>query len=72
MSNYYRYKKVVPANSEQPIDYKDIETLQMYILEGGRIIPGRITGTSPHKQRQIVRAIKIARYLALLPYTDQH
>ena len=72
MSSYYRYKKVVPINNEQTIDYKDIETLKMYILENGRIIPGRITGTSPHRQREIVKAIKIARYLALLPYTDQH
>jgi small subunit ribosomal protein S18 len=73
MSNF-RSKKiaVVAPNSDDAIDYKDLDTLRMYILESGRIIPSRITGVSPQQQRRISKAIKLARYLALLPYTDQH
>ncbi len=59
-------------NVDQEIDYKNIEFIRSYILESGRIIPGRITDMSPRKQREISKAIKLARYLALLPYIDQH
>lgn len=74
MPSYFRHKKLslVTENGDQEIDYKDLETLKMYILENGRIIPGRITGTTPRQQRAIAKAVKIARFLALLPYTDQH
>lgn len=54
------------------IDYKDLDTLRSYITETGKIVPSRITGTSARYQRQLSTAIKRARYLALLPYTDQH
>ncbi len=54
------------------IDYKDLETLEDFITETGKIVPARITGTSARYQRQLTRAIKRARYLALLPYTDKH
>jgi small subunit ribosomal protein S18 len=54
------------------IDYKDLETLKDFITETGKIIPSRITGTSAKYQRQLARAIKYARYLALLPYCDAH
>lgn len=54
------------------IDYKDLDTLRSYITETGKIVPSRITGTSAKYQRQLATAIKRARYLALLPYTDQH
>jgi small subunit ribosomal protein S18 len=54
------------------IDYKDIETLKDFINENGKIIPARITGTAAGYQRQLSDAIKRARYLALLPYTDLH
>ena len=54
------------------IDYKDLETLRQYITETGKIVPARMMGTSSKYQRQLARAIKRARYLALLPYTDQH
>lgn len=72
---YYRHKKSIPAptsREDNKIDYKDLITLRMYVMESGRIIPSRITGTSPRIQRQVARAIKLARFLALLPYTDQH
>ncbi len=58
--------------SDAAIDYKNIELLRGNILESGRIIPGRITGISPWRQRKIAKAIKLARFLALLPYTDKH
>ncbi len=54
------------------IDYKDVDVLKDFINENGRITPARITGTKTHYQRQLSDAIKRARYLALLPYTDLH
>jgi small subunit ribosomal protein S18 len=54
------------------IDYKDLATLKNYITETGRIIPSRNTGTRARYQRQLARAVKLARYLALLPYSDGH
>ncbi len=56
----------------QHIDYKDIETLKDFQGENGKIVPARLTGTKAHYQRQLDRAIKRARFLALLPYTDLH
>jgi small subunit ribosomal protein S18 len=50
------------------IDYKDINLLREYIPVNGKILPRRVTGTSPHFQRKLTRAIKRARYMALLPY----
>ena len=54
------------------IDYKDLNTLKAYISETGKIVPSRITGTKARYQRQLATAIKRARFLALLPYTDSH
>ena len=54
------------------IDYKDLNTLRQYITETGKIVPSRITGTRAKYQRQLSTAVKRARYLALLPYTDNH
>lgn len=54
------------------IDYKDVDVLKDLIAENARIIPARLTGTSARYQRQLGVAIKRARYLALLPYTDLH
>lgn len=60
------------AEGVKTIDYKDIEVLKDFITENGRIMPARITGTKARYQRQLSTAIKRARYLALLPYTDLH
>ncbi len=60
------------AEGVKQIDYKDLATLKQYITETGKIVPSRITGTKAFYQRQLSSAIKRARYLALLPYTDQH
>ena len=60
------------AEGIKEIDYKDVELLKDFINENGRIIPARITGTKSHYQRQLSTAIKRARLLALLPYTDLH
>ena len=54
------------------IDYKDVEILKDFITENGKIMPARITGTKTGYQRQLSTAIKRARYLALMPYTDLH
>lgn len=54
------------------IDYKDLNTLRGYITESGKIVPSRITGTGAKFQRQLAVAIKRARFLALLPFCDQH
>ena len=70
----FRRKKfcAFDAKNFQEIDYKDVNTLKDYIMESGRVVPSRITGTCAKHQRQISRAIKLARYLALLPYCDTH
>lgn len=54
------------------IDYKDVDLLKDFIAENGKIIPARLTGTKSKYQRQLSTAIKRARFLALLPYTDLH
>ena len=56
----------------EEIDYKDIKLLKEYITETGKIIPARVSGTAAKYQRQLTRAIKRARHLALLPYVDSH
>jgi small subunit ribosomal protein S18 len=60
------------AEGVEEIDYKDLATLRQYITETGKIVPSRITGTRSYYQRQLSLAVKRARYLALLPYTDRH
>ncbi|GAB2900399.1 30S ribosomal protein S18 [Uliginosibacterium flavum] len=60
------------AEKIEEIDYKDIEILKDFISENGKIMPARITGTKAGYQRQLSTAIKRARFLALMPYTDLH
>ncbi len=74
MARYFRRKKFCKftADGVVKIDYKDIGTLKNYITETGKIVPSRITGTKANYQRQLSEAVKRARFLALLPYTDQH
>lgn len=60
------------AEKMEWIDYKDVDLLKDYIGENGKIIPARITGTKARYQRQLGVAIKRARFLALLHYTDKH
>ena len=78
----FKRKRIVKRNTNKfcrftaegidQIDYKDIDTLKKYITEAGKIIPSRVTGTKSHYQKQLTTAIKRARFLALLPYTDKH
>ena len=74
MARFFRRRKFCRFTAEgvKQIDYKDLATLKQYITETGKIVPSRITGTKAFYQRQLSAAIKRARYLALLPYTDQH
>ena len=67
---FFRRKKSCPFSGEDglKIDYKDVKMLSRYISEKGKIIPSRITAVSAKKQRELARAIKRARYLALLPF----
>ncbi len=69
-----RGRKFCPfsAAGVEEIDYKDLHTLKKYITEAGKIVPSRITGVRTRYQRMLASAIKQARYLALLPYTDSH
>lgn len=60
------------AEGIDEVDYKDVELLKDFITENGKIIPARITGTKARYQRQLTTAVKRARFLALLPYTDKH
>ncbi|EJN08301.1 MULTISPECIES: 30S ribosomal protein S18 [unclassified Herbaspirillum] len=66
-----KFCRFTAAGVEQ-VDYKDVETLKDFVQENGKIMPARLTGTKAHYQRQVDTAIKRARYLALVPYTDLH
>ena len=74
MARFNRRRKFCRfSSSDAPkIDYKDLELLKGYISESGKIVPSRVTGTKARFQRELATAIKRARYLALLPYTDGH
>ncbi|MGD2111918.1 MAG: 30S ribosomal protein S18 [Gammaproteobacteria bacterium] len=74
MARFYRRRKFCRFTAEgtKEIDYKDLAVLKQYITETGKIVPSRITGTKAKYQRQLSTAIKRARYLSLLPYTDAH
>ncbi|GAB2713068.1 30S ribosomal protein S18 [Halomonas garicola] len=74
MARFFRRRKFCRFTAEgvKQIDYKDLDTLKAYVTETGKIVPSRITGTKARYQRQLAGAVKRARYLALLPYTDSH
>ena len=73
MNRYNRRRRYCKFTAEgiEEIDYKDIGLLRQFVSESGKIIPARTTGTSARYQRQLALAVKRARFLALLPYTDQ-
>ncbi len=60
------------AEGISSIDYKDIDLIKDYITDSGKIVPSRLSGSKSRYQRQLTKAIKQARYLALLPYSDSH
>ncbi len=74
MARQFRRRKYCRFTAEgvTEIDYKDTNLLKEYIGESGKIVPSRITGTKAKYQRQLATAVKRARFLALLPYTDNH
>ncbi|MGD1982557.1 MAG: 30S ribosomal protein S18 [Chromatiaceae bacterium] len=74
MSRFFRRRKYCRFTAEgiKEIDYKDLNLLKQYVSESGKIVPSRITGTSAKYQRQLADAVKRARFLALLPYSDSH
>lgn len=74
MATYFRRKKFCyfTSNKIKEVDYKDVYLLKKFITENGKIVPSRITGTKARYQRQLATAIKLARFLALLPYCDKH
>ncbi len=67
---FFRRRKTCPFSGPNApaIDYKDVKLLSRFISERGKIVPSRITAVSAKKQRELARAIKRARFLALLPY----
>ncbi len=73
MNRYNRRRRYCKFTAEgiEEIDYKDVGLLRQFVTETGKIMPARTTGTSAKYQRQLALAVKRARYLALLPYTDQ-
>ncbi|MEK6805206.1 MAG: 30S ribosomal protein S18 [Pseudomonadota bacterium] len=71
-SLFFRRKKTFKASAEGGADYKDLVLLKAYVGENGKLVPGRMTGTASRHQRMLSAAVKRARYLALLPYTDKH
>jgi len=74
MSRFFRRRKYCRFTAEgiAEIDYKDVNLLRQNVTETGKIVPSRITGTSAKYQRQLATAVKRARFLALLPYSDAH
>lgn len=74
MSRYFRRKRYCRFTAEGvvEIDYKDLNTLKAYVTETGKIVPSRISGTKARYQRQLSAAVKRARFLALIPYSDTH
>ncbi len=73
MSRRFGRKKFARLDAPgSEIDYKNLELLRQYVGETGKIVPSRITGTTARQQRQLALEVKRARYLGLLPYTDQH
>ena len=74
MARFMRRRKYCRFTAEgiEQVDYKDIDLLKDFISETGKIVPSRITGTKAKYQRQLATAVKRARYLALLPYSDNH
>jgi len=61
-------KKSSPLNVGEAVDYKDVRKLQRFLTERGKVLPRRATGLTAKQQRQVARAIKRARQIALLPY----
>jgi len=72
--NLFKRRKFCSFSAEKIpyVDYKDVELLKDFITENGKLMPARITGTKTRYQRQLSTAVKRARFLALLPYTDLH
>ncbi|BAQ60265.1 SSU ribosomal protein S18p [Geminocystis sp. NIES-3708] len=66
---YFR-KRLSPIPPSQPIDYKDIELLHKFVTERGKMLPRRITGLTARQQRDLTRAVKQARLVALLPFLN--
>jgi len=59
-------------SNKKNFNYKNVDLLKRYITETGKIIPARVSNISAAEQRNLTKAVKIARFLALLPYTDSH
>jgi small subunit ribosomal protein S6 len=71
-ANDTRMPKVTSFKSKEEVDYKSKRILKYYVMETGRIVPSRLTNTSMLMQRKIAKAVKLARFIALLPYCDRH
>jgi small subunit ribosomal protein S18 len=67
---YFR-RRVSPIQPDEKIDYKDVDMLRKFVTERGKILPRRITGLTAKQQRDLTKAIKRARIVALLPYVNE-
>lgn len=74
MARFFQRRRYCRFTAEdvKQIDYKDLDTLKQYVTETGKIVPSRITGTNARYQRQLATAVKRARYIALMPFSDNH
>ena len=64
-----RWTPIIEGRSKE-IDFKDVRTLSRFVTERGRILPRKITGLSAQQQRKVVKAVKRARQMSLLPYLN--
>ena len=69
MAEFFRRKKICQMCAGKPIRFEEAQIMSKYINEKGKIVPRRMTGACAKHQRHIANQIKIARYMAILPYT---
>ena len=72
MSFSNRRKSFSIEESVDQVDYKNLDLLKKFVMESGRIVPRRITNVNAGYQRKVTKHIKVARFLALMPYCDSH
>ena len=66
---YPRKKKICQMCAGKDVDYKDVQIISKYINDSGKMLPRRFTGTCAKHQREVAKQVKLARFMAFIPYT---